>query len=80
MIEKNGKENELALFWLPKNCDPENITVTWETLESADENKGRGAQLERWQQWHIQGTDGGRGGWAGESGCLLLVRLRSQKG
>lgn len=39
MIEKDGKENELALFWLPKNYDPENIAVTSETLERVGDNK-----------------------------------------
>lgn len=41
MIEQDGKENELALFWLPKNCDPENIAVTLQT-ERADENRKGG--------------------------------------
>lgn len=37
--EKDRKRNELALFWLPEIFDPENITVTLETLERADESR-----------------------------------------
>lgn len=37
--EKDRKGNELVLFWLSEIFDPENITVTLETLERADESR-----------------------------------------
>ena len=42
MIEQDGKENELTLFWLSKNCDPENIAVT---LQRELMKTGRGAMI-----------------------------------
>lgn len=55
--EKDRKRNELALFWLPEIFDPENITVTLETLERADESR-KGVWWGRQQQWHRESTDG----------------------
>lgn len=62
--EQDGKKNELTPSWLPKNCDPENITVTSETLVRVDENR-KGVRIRAAAVKAYWGADGGRGGWVG---------------
>ena len=77
MIEQDGKENELTLFWLSKNCDPENIAVT---LQRELMKTGRGAMITVAAAVTYEGHWWGQRGHGGESGMFVVWVAAEPKG
>lgn len=61
----------------PKTCDPENIAVTSETLESRPKHEG-GTPLEQRQQWQPWGTDGAEVAGVGVRLLVVGVAVEAQ--